>query len=117
MICRDNDHGKIDANDAIYIDFTKTKDYRKTVWFLLNTANACNQGHLYKIKARGSVLVPRANGRSFFHCKGGGGRYKIKYWYRSAPTIQLGVLQSKTLRIGIMLTKLSVQMGIKWPYH
>ena len=39
--------------------------------------------------------------------------YKIKYWHGSAPTIQLGVLQSKTLRISIMLTKFSMPMGIK----
>ena len=35
----------------------------------------------------------------------------------SVPTIQLGLFQSKALKIGIMLTKFSMQVGIKWPCH
>ena len=35
----------------------------------------------------------------------GRGDAKIKYWHGSVPNI------------GIMLTKLSMQVGIKWPYR
>ena len=48
---------------------------------------------------------------------GGGGCEKIKYWHGSVLPIQLGILQSKSLNVGIMFTKFSIEIGIKWPYH
>ena len=41
----------------------------------------------------------------------------MEYWHGSVPPKQLEFFQSKAQNKGIMLTKFSMQVGIKWPCH
>ena len=67
------------------------------------------------------MLVLRANSRTFplpksFICEGWGGEQnEVLTWICSTHTA--GIFQTKALKIGKMLTKSSMQLGIKKPCH